>query len=128
SFLGTDVGMEVDLKRESANSSKVMYELSDVQKCTLVYEMLLKVGQLSHLNNDLERKRQPKGFVRFSSEVRASEFEYRRIILDSLDEMKTKKRHPESKGFPIEGNIGGWKIQMVCFWEFFRTSPNFAAL
>jgi hypothetical protein len=118
-FLGIEVGAKVGLNRENALSKKVMYELSHVQKCTLIYETLVKSQQVSLLKHDISHRKASKSFVRFTSSVKT---------ITPAHLLHKGVVWMPSVSFRIQGKVAGWTLEMICFAKYFMTSPNFIAV
>jgi hypothetical protein len=126
SFLGLDVGIDPKLEQKRATGSQVVSSLTAVQKCTLVYELLTKTGQISYLNDWMTPEENPHRFVRFRCKVKTDFADgkswYRRFRESPTDETTWLPDLP----MEFMGTIGKYSIHFVCFGRYFIVSPNFA--
>lgn len=130
SLLGLDVGIDPKLEQKRATASQVVSSLTAVQKCTLVYELLTRTGQISYLNDCITSQQEPHRFVRFNCNVK-TDFSDVQAWYQRFRESLTDKTTREPTWLPDEpmefaGTVGVYSIHFVCFGRYFIISPNFA--
>jgi len=130
SVLGIDIGMDHELDYENANSIRVNYSLSPIQKFMIVYETLAKTRQLSYLNHDLQLGSSPEKFVKFKGDMKyIGDMKYSDVISninsDFHKNTDTDMQDILAK-FPLKFSlkINSYRIEFVCFEGFFKLSPN----